>query len=73
MIIFHNIILYLLTYENRMQRERAGEKHEKAKLEKLMYIMKGLKATQAEDSEKIQRLTNMVEQLLLYQRGNDLF
>ena len=48
-----------------MQKRRKGEKKAKTENEKL----EELKAIQKVDSERIQRMSNMVEQLLLLEKG----
>ena len=53
----------------RVDKKKRGEKNEKEEMKQMMNTVRFLKIAHERDSEKIDKLSEMIEELLLFQRG----
>ena len=53
----------------RVDKKKRGEKNEKEEMKQMMNTVHFLKIAHERDSDKIDKLSEMVEELLLFQRG----
>ena len=53
----------------RVDKKKRGEKNEKEEMKQMMNTVHFLKIAHERDAEKIDKLSEMVEELLLFQRG----
>ena len=52
-----------------MEKKKRGEKNEKEEMKQMMNTIHFLKIAHERDGNKIEKLSEMVEELLLFQRG----